>query len=719
MPVQRMRRTVPAMLRRLRRAAVLVSVPALVAGLLVVGAVTAPPAAAAGPALTLTKTATVQLAGGTVTKSVYNAAGDTVTYTFTVTNTGDADLAGVSVLDPMEGLSAISCPGGSPIPSLAKGTSATCTATYTVTAADVSNKSIINTATAAATDPGPPATEVVSAPASYPLTVLHAYNTISTPYTASGGVKITACQSNSSSHFNYSGPAESANIKDVIDGKTSEWDIIPPFWYVVPPSTVPQFYPGQNWFTNEPHKENSPVKDHGIPPTTFTGQQIFNNNCIIASSASSALTIRKTIPGSAGLTINDSFTFNASVDESTIDEDGNPSSVATDLTTTSGGTASTDLTVVGTGSVSSDPLTLLGNVPVTFAITEKLPNSNYTLSGVTCSVGGIQQSSGSGTLNGSTYTLAPFTYTGQAVVCDVTNSPTPGKLTLTKKAAVEDAAGAPLGTTYSAAGDQVNYTFVVANEGTTDLSNITVSDVEFSGAGALSAISCPEGSPIPSLAPGASATCTATYEVSPEDLNAGQILNTATATATAAGPFRQKVDSNRAEAVVTADPFTGLGLAKTAEVFNTEGESSDQRYSAPTDTVTYTFTMTNRGNVPLSGVQISDPLPELSAISCPGTTYPIPSLAAGASAICTATYQVSVADLDAGQILNTAAATANAPNGEEVDSNTVEAVVTADAFTGLGLAKTAVVNGAGTAYRAPGDVVTYTFTVTNRGNVTL
>lgn len=75
--------------------------------------------------------------------------GDTLAYRFVVTNTGNVTLTGVLVTDPLAGLSAIGCPSTT----LAPGASMTCSATYTVTAADVAAGQIVNTATAKATPP--------------------------------------------------------------------------------------------------------------------------------------------------------------------------------------------------------------------------------------------------------------------------------------------------------------------------------------------------------------------------------------------------------------------------------------------------------------------------------------------------------------------------------------------------------------------------------------
>ena len=80
-------------------------------------------------------------------------AGETVIYTFTVTNTGQSTLTDISITDPLVGLSAItfdSWPG--PAGTLTAGQSVTATATYTLTQNDVDAGSVANTASVTATD---------------------------------------------------------------------------------------------------------------------------------------------------------------------------------------------------------------------------------------------------------------------------------------------------------------------------------------------------------------------------------------------------------------------------------------------------------------------------------------------------------------------------------------------------------------------------------------
>ena len=125
------------------------------------------PAGSTDPACTVT--VPVQIPAIALTKSVAETAltlGETLHYSFVVTNTGNVTLTNVSVAETAftgSGTApAITCPAGAA--SLAPGAQITCTATYVVTQADVDAGKITNTATATGTPPAGPA--VTSPPSS-------------------------------------------------------------------------------------------------------------------------------------------------------------------------------------------------------------------------------------------------------------------------------------------------------------------------------------------------------------------------------------------------------------------------------------------------------------------------------------------------------------------------------------------------------------------------
>ena len=98
---------------------------------------------------------------------------------------------------------------------------------------------------------------------------------------------------------------------------------------------------------------------------------------------------------------------------------------------------------------------------------------------------------------------------------DSTDSPiTAGPAITLDKTAV-----APSGNT---AGSTVAYSFLVTNTGNVTLTSVDVDDPK------VGPVTCP----VTSLAPGASTTCTKTYTLTQADVDAGSVVNTATASGT-------------------------------------------------------------------------------------------------------------------------------------------------------------------------------------------
>lgn len=258
----------------------------------------------------------------------------------------------------------------------------------------------------------------------------------------------------------------------------------------------------------------------------------------------------------------------------------------------------------------------------------------------------------------------------------------------------------------TAVGSTVTYEFLVTNSGDVTLTDVTIDETDFTGLGNAVQIDCPAGAD--SLAPGASVTCTASYEVAQGDLDAGAVSNTATASATPPTGLPAPT-SEPSTAVFTAQATAGLVLVKSA---------SPVTVSAVGDEVDYEFRVTNTGTVTVSSVTIAETAfsgddNQLTAIQCPVGAA---SLAPTASVTCTATYTVTQDDVDAGSISNTATASADAP-GVLADpvSPPSTALVSVPAGAELTLQKSI---SAGVMDSA-GDTVTYLFEVTNTGNVTV
>lgn len=269
------------------------------------------------------------------------------------------------------------------------------------------------------------------------------------------------------------------------------------------------------------------------------------------------------------------------------------------------------------------------------------------------------------------------------------------KLTLTKTASLAGAASPQ-------PGDVVTYTFVATNSGGGVVSGVQITD-PMPGLSAISVLSWPA---LPGyLGAGQSVTARATYTMTAADVDAGTLSNTASVTGDSVGGGRT---SASATATMTLPGTPAISLVKTAAL--------GSPIPKPTELVSYTFTVTNTGNVSLSGVAISDQLAGLSTITFgpwPGTPG---TLAAGQAVTATATYPLGTADLDRGSLVNTATATGVPPVGTPV-SSTDDVTVLLPANAALTLDKSGMqADPSGT---VPGDTITYSFTATNAGNVTL
>ncbi len=224
----------------------------------------------------------------------------------------------------------------------------------------------------------------------------------------------------------------------------------------------------------------------------------------------------------------------------------------------------------------------------------------------------------------------------------------------------------------AAVGEEIAYSFTVTNTGNLTLSNVTIEDL-------LPGLTM-SGGPIPQLAPDASdsTTFSAVYVLTQDDLDAGQVENTATATGTS--PAGDEV-SDQSGADNDTDEPTIVPVAQNPEielVKTAQDEIFETEMAEPGDTLDFTFTVTNTGNVTLTDVTISD---ALAGVTVDGG--PIASLAPGEedTDTFTATYVLTEADIAAGEVVNTATVTGNYTDGSGepqtvTDESTDTAVVT-------------------------------------------
>jgi uncharacterized repeat protein (TIGR01451 family) len=251
-----------------------------------------------------------------------------------------------------------------------------------------------------------------------------------------------------------------------------------------------------------------------------------------------------------------------------------------------------------------------------------------------------------------------------------------------------------------APGDALNYTVTVSNTGNVTLTNVTVVD-PLTGQNISSV----------TLAPGASQTFNTSYTLTQADIdgagNAGSdhdIDNTATADSNETPPT-----DDTEEVPLVYNP----ALAIDKEFVNVTGGDGDALADAVGDVLNYTVTVSNTGNVTLTGVTVVDPLT--------GQNISSVTLAPGASQTFNTSYTLTQADLDGagnagsdGDIDNTATADSNETPPTD-DTETVPVIRNPS----ISLNKTGIFNPGENGVGDPGDLITYLFTVTNTGNVTL
>ncbi|UYM03932.1 DUF7507 domain-containing protein [Solicola gregarius] len=607
--------------------------------------------------------------------ATYDAPGDTITYTFEVTNTGN-----VSLSDPTIDESQFTGSGEDPFvvcPTpviLAPGQSTECTATYETTQADVDRGSIENTATATADPPfrmDPPVSDPDNAVVTADQSPELALNKTVRPTTVeqSGDQVRYAFIVENTGNVTVNG-IEIAETAFTGSGQLS--GVQCPAGFLEPGDVMPCT---ATYDVTQADVDQGSVDNTAVAQGTADGGPVESNedDATVTIAADPALTLVKSADNTdeltAGETIDYSFvvtnTGNVTMADVGVDE------VAFD----GSGELSDIECPPGAASVApGDQVTCTATYEVTQADVDRGELENTAIA------------------NGTPPTGDPVDSNEDSATIPADHEP---GLTLDKSADNTDEL---------TAGETIDYSFVVTNTGNVTENEVEVEELSFDGSGELSELDCvpPSGA---TLVPGESMECTATYEVTQADVDRGALDNTAIAHGTT--PSDEPVDSNEDSVQIPSDREPSLELEKTAD------KDEITEVGQP---VTYTFAVTNTGNVTLSDVGVDevefDGSGEMSDIVCaPGTE----SLAPGASATCTATYEVTQADVDRGRLDNTAVAHGTPPSDDPVDSNEDSVTIPSNQQPGLKLEKSSDTDLAS----KPGQLVTYTFAITNTGNVTL
>ena len=325
-----------------------------------------------------------------------------------------------------------------------------------------------------------------------------------------------------------------------------------------------------------------------------------------------------------------------------------------------------------------------GTYPATIDVAPGATTGNATVSGIaqgaSCSVrqtstpdAGLGWTWGTPVITGSPATIAA----GQTAQVGVSDTRIPLAI-----------ASWVIETGYSKVGDVLHYQIIASNGGASSVASVTVSDPSVRDLACTPA----NGS---SLGHEGSMQCTYTHTIIQADLDAGHYANTVCVEGAPATEACASKD-------IPGTQIRSIGLAK---------DPSPTSYSAVNDSITYTYTITNTGNVTLGPTQftvsddhIGNPLGTAFNCGPAGTTF-----APNATVTCTVTYTIVQADIDAGSVTNVATA-----SGAGLTTNPATATVTI-ARPAIAIAEAA----SRTSLPIGGGSVTYTYVVTNPGNVPL
>jgi uncharacterized repeat protein (TIGR01451 family) len=568
--------------------------------------------------------------------------GSPVTWSYAVTNTGTVTLSPVTVTDNEVASTSISCAGRTNVIStMAPGASVTCTATGTSVAGAYSN---IGTATGTPPGGGTPVSST------------------STGSYFGSNPSISVTKSASIASYSAPGTPVTYSYKVTNIGNVA-----------LTPVTVTDPMTGLSAITCP---QTSLAAGAGETCTaTYTTTQ--------ADVDVGALTNTGTATGTPPVGANVSATSSVDIPAVQSPKIGIVKSASISGFSAAGIPVTYSYQVTNTGNVTLNPVAVTdpmkGLSPVTCTSTSLAPTvsetctASYTTTQADVAAGSIKNT---GTATGTSPSGTTVTATSSVTV-PAKQAPAIG---IVKTASIKS---------YSAPGTLVTYYYKVTNTGNVTLTSVTVTD-PMSG---LSKVSCPGTS----LAPAVSETCTATYTTTQADVDRGSIKNTGTVSGTS--PSGTKVTAS-STAIVPAIQTPKITLVKSASISS---------FSAPGTKVTYSYKVTDTGNVTLGLVTVVDPMFWLSRISCPGTT-----LSPGASETCTATYTTTQADVDRGSIKNIGAVFAVSRSWRLVAAYST-VIVPAIQTPKIAMVKSASIS----SFSVPGTKVTYSYKVTDTGNVTL
>ena len=289
-------------------------------------------------------------------------------------------------------------------------------------------------------------------------------------------------------------------------------------------------------------------------------------------------------------------------------------------------------------------------------------------------------------------------------------------------------------------GDTIVYTITVTNTGDLTLTGVGISDTITDGnGGALSLSSGPTltAGNAASLDVGASLTYSATFVINQQAVDSGSVINVANITASSPGQTRNVSGTSDDPDTVAQDDPTVVTISSNPliEVLKSvQITDNGDGVTGKGDIARYTITVQNTGDITLNNITVSDTLTDLNGNTLNLDSGPSfsgsdqgsaqGSLKPSETATYIGLYIINQSAVDNGGISNVAQAISGSVSDTSDDPNTAEAddatVTTITASPSLEVTKSAIVtdndqDGA----TGAGDIINYTITVRNTGNITL
>jgi uncharacterized repeat protein (TIGR01451 family) len=535
----------------------------------------------------------------------YDAVGDVISYSITVTNTGNVTLHNVVVTDP--NAANLVCTPALPVASLAPGASFPCTANHTVTQVDLDAGSYFNRACA---DDGNGDGATGAAPVC---------DDVTTPGTQSPELSIVKTDGDAT--YDEVGDVIHYGIVATNTGNVTLHNVV-----VTDPNAVNLVCaPALPVASLAPGAQILCTAEHTVTQADLDAGSYFNTACVDdgngdGDTGADAVCDDEDTPGEQ----NPELSIVKADGDATYDEVGD--------------VVNYTIVATNTGNVTLHNVVVTDAKAVNLVCAPALPvgslapgaqiscTADHTVTQADIDAGSYLNTACVDDGNGDGDT-------GADEACDDEN--TPGSQNPELSIVKDDGSA-----TYDEIGDVIHYTIVATNIGNVTLKGVVVTDPN------VSDLVCTPATPV-DLAPGASISCTASHSVTQEDLDNGIYLNTACANDTD-GPAAEVCDDED----TPGEQNPELAIDKSV---------AEAGFTAVGQVLHYTIVVTNVGNVTLHNVIVTDPL--VSDLDCE-PDLPVPSLAVGASFTCTATYTIVETDFDTLLVTNEACADDGMGDGE-------------------------------------------------------